>query len=222
MLEENNVPPGETPDETTPPGETPPKVPGETPGPTQADIDTLKAALKKANAEAAQHRHKANELDKLKEQIEAEKLSDKERLEAKLTALQSKYDTTLKENQAIATTAEIRLQAAQLNFDQRAASRLIEETAIERDANGNPTNIPDLVKQLVKDYPGLVSGKASTNTGGATNPSRTQSSQMAEVTEDYIAKLTPAIYDALPMEQKRKITEFRQAHTHVFGRRSTF
>lgn len=222
MLEENTVPPGETPDETTPPGETPPKVPGETPGTsTQSDIDTLKAALKKANAEAAASRHKVKELDDLKTQIETEKLSDKEKLEKRYLDLQAEHTRVLAEKQAISTTAEIRLQASQLGFNPAAASRLIDEKEIERDGQGNPTNIDALLKQLAKEYPGLV-GKPAPTSGGATNPARSQSAAMGEVTEEYISKLTPDIYAALPDEQKRRISRYREEHTYQFGRRNTF
>lgn len=71
----NAVPGSETPNGAAPTGETPTLATGETPGtttePSPAEIrkenERLSAALKRANAEAKEHRLKAEELDKIKE-----------------------------------------------------------------------------------------------------------------------------------------------------------
>src|SRR5450755_769817 len=54
------------------------------------ELAKLKAALKKANDDAAKHRHANSELTKYKTETEAAKLSEAERQEKNLTDLQSR------------------------------------------------------------------------------------------------------------------------------------
>src|SRR5258708_3622662 len=104
MTQTPSVPNGETPEGTPPETGTPET--GETSvtkssrrrtivsvDDASEEIDRLETALKKANSESASHRHKANELDKLKAEIEASKLTETERWQKQATELQSKYDS---------------------------------------------------------------------------------------------------------------------------------
>lgn len=223
--------PSETPGDGTPPTETvtTPQVPnGEMPGgtttpasttpdDTQKQIEELKAALKKANTEAATHRHKANELDKLKADAEAAQLSEAEKTQRKLAELQAQYDTAIREKQEIATNAEVRLQATQMGIDPRAASKLLDSAAIERDDQGNPTNVPALLKDLVKEYPFLAGKAPAPTSGGATNPPRSQSNGQQELSWDVIIDLqkNPKLYNE--RNANGEITKWLYAHPHRYG-----
>ena len=55
----------------------------------QKQIANLESALRRANKEAKDHRLKANELTKFKDEIEAAKLSESEKLQKQLAALQA-------------------------------------------------------------------------------------------------------------------------------------
>src|SRR5579884_935248 len=82
----------------------------------QKELARLKDSLKRANAEAKQHREKAAELDRLKAESEAAKLSETERLQKQLAKLQADYEQTsaqLREERINASVASI---AGRLGF----------------------------------------------------------------------------------------------------------
>ena len=161
----------------------------------QKELESLKNALKKANAEAKEHRLKANELDKLKADAEAEKLSETEKLQKQLADLQKERDASVLAAQEQKISAEIRIRALAAGVKEERlnmVTRLIDTKDIVLD-DGSPTNIKDLMDALLKDMPELV-GKAVTPTptaGGATNPGRTQSSTLPEINWEVIGRLTP-------------------------------
>jgi len=202
---------GETPEETTEPS---------TPSSSddlatqleklRAELASEQSARKKANSEAAKHRHAAKELEDLKTQLETEKLSEQEKLERKLADLQKSHDETIRQSQERIINYEVRLQAAQLGIaDPNDAVKLMDWSEIEYDDNGTPTNVEDLLKALVKSKPYLVARKPATS-GGATNPPRSVTSGPQEITAEYMSKLKPADYEALSAEQKAKIQQFMQ------------
>lgn len=155
------------------------------------ELESAKAALKKANSEAASHRHKANELDKLKAEAEAANLSETEKLQKKLAELQKAHDTVTRQSQERIISYEVRLQAAQMGIvDPDAAAKLLDWSGIEYDDSGTPTNVSDLLKALIKAKPYLAGKAASTTSGGATNPSRSQATESGEITEQYVRDVT--------------------------------
>lgn len=163
------------------------------------EVESLKAALKKANAESRDHRIKAKELDDLKAQIEAEKLSEKEKLEKQLATLQTQHNEAIRTAQERTINYEVRLQAAQLGIaDPNDAVKLLDWSEIEYDDNGLPTNVQDLLSALLKAKPYLKAqqSKPTPTSGGATNPSRSQSTAPQALSWEFISKLTPQQYDA--------------------------
>ena len=206
---------------TTPPGT------GETPGTKQPqlsiedalkEIESLKTALKKTNSESAGHRLKAKELDELKAQIEAEKLSETEKLQKKISDLQSQHDTLTRQQQERIVSYEVRLQAASMGVvDPDAAARLLDWSEIDYDDNGSPTNVEDLLKKLLKSKPYLAGKQsASSTSGGATNPPRSQSTAPQALSHEVIAKMTREEYLARRAEidkwRENNSTNFRARH----------
>lgn len=193
----------ETPVSAVAQGETPtPPATDETSGTNHEDttkeLESLKKALAKANAEAASHRHKAKELDELKARIEAEKLSETERLQKQVADLQRTHDDFQRATQERTITYEVKLRAAQAGIvDPDAAAKLLDWSEIEFDDNGSPSNVNELLGQLLKAKPYLA-GKAvvASPPGGATNPSRSQSQAPAALSWDTISKMTPEQYNA--------------------------
>src|SRR5579885_2563924 len=56
------------------------------------ELEAARAALKRANGEAATHRHKAKELDDLKAKLEQDKLTETEKLQKQLAELQKQHE----------------------------------------------------------------------------------------------------------------------------------
>jgi len=206
MPEEPNIPnSGETPG-AGPTEMVPLQNAGETPGSNQPSSPTvedalkqiadLQAALKKANTESATHRHKAKELDDLKAKIEAEKLSETEKLQKQLSTLQSQHDLALRQSQERAVGYEVRLQAAQMGIvDPDAAAKLLDWSELEYDEDGSPKNVATLLKELLKKKPYLIGKVPTPTSGGATNPSRSSTNAPKELSWAVISAMTPQEYD---------------------------
>jgi len=162
------------------------------------EIETLKEALRKANKDAASHRVKATELDKLKADLEASKLSETEKLQKQLS------DYQIRENELARQVQEERNQYA-LERAGRAvgisdptaladAIRLVDLADLEHDEQGRPKNAEELMKQLVKTRAWLVAKQ--TSSAGATNPPRSQTSSNGQLSWDLIGKMNKEQYDA--------------------------
>jgi hypothetical protein len=202
---------------------TPPLVTDETSGATTTEqqqlsteeYERVKASLKRANAEAKTYRQKADELDKLKADLEASKLSEKERLEKSNSDLQKKFDDLTRQHQERTVNYEVQLKAAQMGIvDPDAASKLLDHGAIEYDATGSPTNVDDLLKDLIKLKPYLA-GKitaAPPTSGGATNPSRSQSNAPSALSEDVISRMGRDEY----MARRVEVQQWRAANPRRF------
>lgn len=183
----------------------------------QARIKRMDAALKKANSEAKSHRLKAEDLEKYKEQSESAKLSEQERqeatrqkLEKQLADSEEQYKTAVRDAQQYRVNTEVRLQAAQLGFsDPGDATKFLDTGEIELDDKGNPTNIDDLLKDLAKSKPYLVTRRIVTS-GGATNPPRSShsSDNASELVNRMIAgTLKNDEYNALSPTMKSQFHE---------------
>lgn len=226
----NTPPPGsETPPGTgTPPVTGTPPGSGETPPTTTASIDdalkeieSLKAALKKTNAESASHRLKAKELDELKAKLESEKLSEKERLEKQIADMQQQRQEEIQANYELRVNAEVRAMAATMGVNPKyldKVARFVDWEDIEiDDATGNPTNVRDIVRQLIEDMPELLVGGKPTpsSSGGATNPSRSQSTAPKELSWETISRMDAKEYEA----RRAEIQRWMHDHPAQFGQR---
>lgn len=155
---------------------------------------------KKLRSEAASLRQrlrnaetKAKEFDDLKAQIESEKLSEKEKLDKKLADLQAERDAALRERQELRVSNAVSLAATRLNFnDPEDGMRYIKMADLDDDLS----NVGDLLKQVLKERPYLA-GKAGTTqtSGGATNPSRSQSTAPQVLSWEVIGKMTSEDYN---------------------------
>lgn len=156
-----------------------------------------------------------NELKTFKEQAEIDKLSDTEKRDANQKKLEQQYaDLKAQYDEHTAAifermvTAEVKSQAASLGVNPRhldKVARFLDWEGIEPDESGNPTGIKEALDKLVKEMPELI-GKASPTSGGATNPSRSQTSAPTELTEEYVKSIVsnPEAFNRLsPGEQQR-------------------
>jgi hypothetical protein len=209
------TPQGETPT-TTQTDETPESTTSTTPdSATQKEIERLQSSLKRANAEAKENRLAKEELKRLKDELEASKLSETERLQKQYDDLKTKHEEYTQAQTERMIKNEVALEAAKLGVDPNVldkVARFLDWEEIEVDEAGKPTNVRALVEQLVKDIPGLKSKGASVSTsGGATNPPRSATTTQ-HTAEEYInrlgqGKLKDDEYNALSPSMKRQIQE---------------
>jgi hypothetical protein len=183
---------------TTQIGETPKSTTSKISDDTSKELERLQAAVKRANAEAKENRLAAEELRKLKEELEASKLSETERLQKQYNDLKTQHEEYTQEQTERMIKHDVALEAAKLGVDPNLLDRVakfLDWEEIDTDENGRPTNIRELVEQLVKDIPGLKS-KSALSSGGATNPPRSTTTAPKELSWDVISKLTKAEYEA--------------------------
>jgi hypothetical protein len=161
------------------------------------------ANLRKRLKDAEVSKAELAELKKFKEQIDAKDLSDKEKQdravqkkEQELAERQSELEKANNRIRDLTINQAVLSQAGKLNIvDPEVAAQII-KADIELDESGNPTNIPDLLKQLVKDKPYLVAQQQTRQAptrGGPTNPSRSQTSG-GQLSQEVIGKMKPEEY----------------------------
>ena len=168
-------------------------------------IESLQAALKKTNAESASHRHKLKTFEDAQAKADADKLSETEKLQKQLTDLQAARQADIER----LTAAEIRTKAVELGvapqYLKRVATMLDREDLEIDEKTGMPTNLDKVLGTLLKEMP-FLAGKAQATSGGATNPSRTQSSSVGEITRDNLVELMkPENFKDLSESQKQQV-----------------
>ena len=164
------------------------------------EIARLKASLKRANTEAKENRLARDELKRLKEELEASKLSETEKLQKQYNDLKAQHEEFTQAQTERLIHQEVALQAAKLGVDPNyldKVARFLDWEEIDVDEQGRPTNIQELVEQLVKDMPGLKPQmRTPATSGGPTNPPRSTATAPKELSWDVIGKLTEAEYKA--------------------------
>lgn len=153
-------------------------------------VESLQAALKAANKESAGHRIKAKELDELKAKIEADKLSETEKLQKQVNDLQSQYDEAVRQLEEDRNYATLERTGRTLGITDATAlddavNLALIKLATEEDESAKPE---DVMKDIIKSRPWLTNRQAQAAAGGATNPSRTQSSGVTSA-DAFIADL---------------------------------
>ena len=163
------------------------------------------------------------ELKKFKEATETEKLSETE----KQTNARLKLEKQLSEAQAALTRKETEVQEQKINNDIIAkaakvginpdlAAKVLDHSEIDYDEKGNPINVEDLLKDLLKSFPNLAAQQAQqrqasqSTAGGATNPGRAATSMPAEITQEYYERVTKdlAAFNALTLSERARIQQY--------------
>jgi hypothetical protein len=185
---------------------------GQSTSPDTISLDEAKKLRQEANA--LRKRLKAFEDAEAKAAVD--KLSEKERLEKQIADLQKAHDAAIKQAQDTRISAEIRLQAQSLGIAPDLAEKLIDRAAI-LDDEGNPANVGDALKALAKTYPMLVSksAPAAPTGGGATNPSKSQSSTPPALSDEVIAKMSGEEY----MARRAEIQKYKAEHMFRYGQK---
>lgn len=181
---------------------------------------------RKLRSEASNLRKRLKELDAMnlelktfREQTEAAKLSDQEKqalaqkkIEQQLAEHQSQNADLLRQLQEARINNEVFKNASKLNIiDIDAAGKLIDASRIDYDESGNPTNIDSLLKDLVKARPWLAGKAQPATSGGATNPSRSQTSGPQEITKEYVQEVLKrgnAAFQEMPEQERLRVRKF--------------
>ena len=228
----NTAPASETPNGTAPIQSETLTTPGtgETPGngntteqssaDIQKEIERLNAALKRANAEAKEHRLAKEELDKIK----AAQMTEQERLQKQYDDLKAQHDEAIQAQTERAIKSEVAVEAAKLGVDPAyldKVARFLDWEEIDVDDNGNPTNVKDLVAQLVKEMPGLKvrsAAQPAPTGGGATAPERSRTSGNGEITAEYVADVMSGKipWRDLPPERRTAVLNWQAKNPYRF------
>ena len=166
---------------------------------TLEQYEKMVADLRKENAG---HRTRLKTFEADQKAREEAQLSKEQLLEKQLAELKAQYE----ENTAAQTETHIRnsitVEAAKAGINAKhldKVARFLDWEQIDLDEQtGQPTNIAALISDLVKDMPELLNRPAVTPaaSGGATNPSRTQSHAPQALSWSVIGHMTQAEYTA--------------------------
>lgn len=172
---------------------------------TLEQYEKMVADLRKENAG---HRTRLKTFEAEQKTREEAQLSKEQLLEKQLNELRSQYD----EYTAAQTESNIRnlitVEAAKAGINPKHLDRVARffdwESVDIDEQSGQPTNVAALISDLVKDMPELLNRPAVTPaaSGGATNPSRTQSHAPQALSWDVISKMKPDEYTARADEIK--------------------
>lgn len=198
---------GETPESTTTPS-------AEDTNALKAQLEKIQAQLKKANAEAAAHRVEAKELRAFKEQAETEKLSAQEKQEKRLADLQKQNNELVLQYQEARLQSAVQLQAVAMNFhDPEDALTHLRRSEIDYGEDGKPTNVADLLANLIKNKPYLVRQTTQpprpTPKVDATAPARSTTSANGQALSwEYIGSLKPTDWSAMTPARQQEISRW--------------
>jgi hypothetical protein len=137
-----------------------------TPQPTPGDTNLGDAGKKAIDDERAARRaadkaakDAGNELERLRAELKKRDdadLSETEKLRKQLAEAESERQTIIRDRQAERTRFTVEREAGRLRFaDPADAWNLIDQKRIDFDANGNPTNVKELLAELAKAKPYL-------------------------------------------------------------------
>jgi chromosome segregation ATPase len=137
----------------------------------RAERAKLRLAVKDANKEAETRRTRLEELEKADQDRQKAALSETDRLKSELAEAQKAASVAEGRAQSERVRSAIEAVAAQLDFHKPHDAYLhIDLSQLEFDAQGNPKNVEDALKELVKVSPYLVKEPGKAAVRPALNP----------------------------------------------------
>ena len=155
----------------------------ELPEAVRRTLKTLRAEVKAAKLTAKQaSEREATAARKLQEKADAE-LSETERLRKQVDELKAASVKAAQEAQRVRDEQAIERAAVEQHAHKPSVIvRLIDHDAIERDADGKPNNVGQLVKELLKENP-YLKGDATTGPPGTPRPATSEPNYADRVKE---------------------------------------
>ena len=183
--------PGEMPTNDTPASE----MPAATTTDVSAELEALRAALKKANSEAASHRHKVAKFEEAEKKRQEAEMSEMDRLQAQLQTVQAERDALRIDGLKRRIAAEVGLPdalALRLNGD--------DEATLKADAEALALTLP-------KQAPTPPVIAATNPAGNGKAPKETDAQRKARV---YGNTANRNLYDRTWQEQHGGGVHFRE------------
>jgi hypothetical protein len=142
----------------------------ESSGTTGAEAISLDEA-RKLRQEAHSLRQRLAAAEKKVTEHEDAKLSEQDRLQKRATELEQQVQQAQAAERTLRTRLAVERQARAMRLvDEDAAYRLLDQAAITYGEDGEPTNVPDLLKALVKARPYLAQPEQLVATPETTRP----------------------------------------------------
>ena len=175
-------------------------------GDLQAQLERLKAeqvstaaALKKANAEAAQRRKQIEAYEAAEAQRKQAEMTEIEKAQAQAEQARKQYEALRAQSRQVAAESAIINEAAKLNFSDPADAVTLLFAAVEFDENGKPVNVQEAVKALSESKPYLLkSTKMRIPQPNATNPDASEAERgetEAQFKERFFGPSSHSIFD---------------------------
>jgi hypothetical protein len=178
--------------------------------------------VKELRAENAKHRTSLKRFEEEQQKQDEARLSKEQLLEKQLADLQTQHQQITEAQFERNVNHMVAVEAAKAGVDPNVidrVSRMLAWEDIEVDDEGTPsqTSVRSLIDQLLKDIPGLKQRGAasSVSSGGATNPSRAQTSAPSQLSWDVIGSLNATEYNA----RRSEIQEWIATHPPRYGRK---
>jgi len=133
---------------------------GETPVvETGNEVEQLRAALKKANAEAAERRHKLTQYEEAERKRAEAEMSEAEKASKRLAEAQARADELENRMRGVLVRHAVEMAAATMRFhDPADAFALADLSNVKNDEDGNVEGVTDALKALAKSKPHLIRG----------------------------------------------------------------
>lgn len=156
-------------------------------------------ALRKARAEAADHRTARRALEAKQQEVDRAQLSKEEQLALKISDLERTLSEREQTYQEARVMAAVERAATKMGIvDSDAAYKLLDLDQLETDDSGNPKNMDALLRALVAKRPYLQGSPPVSPTNPNLNHSRgtgIRASQLSDI--DYWEKNKAAIHEAM-------------------------
>lgn len=186
------------------------------PSKSAEDYERMIADLRKENAS---HRTRLKKFEEDVHKAAEAQLSKEQLLEKQLNDLKAQHEEYTQAQTERTIKSEVSIEAAKLGVNPKhldKVARFIDWEDITIDEQtGHPANIREVVEQLVKDMPELLTKSNVLTSGGATNPPRSQSTAPQALTWDVIGKMKPDEYTA----RRAEIQDWIAKNPHRYGSR---
>lgn len=133
----------------------------------QAELEDIRKALKKANAEAAANRKALQAFQDAETKRKEAEMTEVERLTARIAEMAATEEATQQSLRETRLNAAIDVQAKTLKFrKEKEARALINRSALEYGDDGEWSGVEEALKALAKDSPHLIEQVSVTDTDG--------------------------------------------------------
>lgn len=176
---------------------------------------------KKLRSEAANLRKRLKAFEEADTKAKEAQLSKEQLLEKQLAEIKAQREEELQALVEERISHEIGQQAVSLGIRPglvESIANIWEQIEIDQES-GKAANVRTLLENLVKSFPELAGkGSHTPTSGGATNPSRSQTANNGEITAEYVAEVMSGkiSWQSLTPERRTAILNWQTKHSYRF------